>query len=102
MSAIVPIPPEMATPEGLAALAASEKRGYQRGYAAKVRRAEREDAQERSQREKQIFRREVFLAVLPKAFEAQGWKNGDKPITGMRQRVALAWDFADEAMRRYY
>lgn len=102
MKSLIAMPSDVGSPEGLAALEVAEKRGYQRGYAAKVRRVEREDAQRQHQHEKQVFRREVFLTVLPKVVDAQGWNTNGKPVTSLPQRVALAWDFADEAMKRYY
>ncbi|WP_088148156.1 hypothetical protein [Achromobacter denitrificans] len=40
----------------------------------------------------------AFLAVLPAAIEAQGWKHGDKAITSGEARVNLAALWADYAV----
>ena len=82
-------------------VAAAEKRGYQRGYNAGKRRLVQEVARDRRHAQAEAFRRRAFLAALPAAFGAQGWKRGDQPITSMEDRVRLAWEVADEAMKRY-
>jgi hypothetical protein len=76
-----------------------EQRGYAKGYAAGQRRADREERERSRDEQKEEFRRQVFLSVLPACFDANGWKQGEKPITTMQARTKLAWDFADEALK---
>ena len=62
---------------------AEEKRAYQRGYAAGLRRKKRLISAEVARRERQAFLDKAFLAALPACIEAQGWKTGDgKPHKG--------------------
>lgn len=72
---------------------AAKARGYSQGYAAGQKRAAREDARE-------DFRRAAFLAALPACANGSNWKKGETPITTLKGRTELAWDFADEALRR--
>ena len=81
---------------------AAESRAYQRGYQAGQRRKSKAINAEKHQAQKDAFRRRAFLAALPACVSAEGWKRGDKPITSLAARTALAWDFADEAMKRYW
>lgn len=85
---------------------AAEKRGYSRGYAAgKVRRMKGIEA-DRMAREREAFRRRAFLSALPACIQAAGWErplpDGTKQkIVNMNERVRLAWDFAEEALKRW-
>lgn len=79
-----------------------EKRAYQKGYVAGRKRKNEDRRRAGREAERLAFRRRAFLAALPACVNAQGWTRNDKPITTMEARTALAWDFADEAMRRYY
>ena len=80
---------------------AEEKRAYQRGYAAGLRRKKRLISAEVARRERQAFLDKAFLAALPACIEAQGWKTGDgKPITTRDDRIRLARGFAIEALRQ--
>lgn len=79
-----------------------EKRAYQRGYNAGQRRKARAISQEKLAARREAFRQRAFLAALPACIAAQGWKRGDKPINSMNDRVGLAWDAADDAMKRFY
>jgi hypothetical protein len=81
------------------AFKAAEKRGYSKGYEAGKRRKVRQIDSERAYKEKQAFRRRAFLAALPGCINADGWKTGDIPITSLAARTALAWNFADEALK---
>lgn len=76
-----------------------EKRAYQRGYAAGKRRKVREIRAEARMREDRAFLDRAFLAALPAAITAQGWKRGEQPITALKDRVLLAVDFAREALK---
>lgn len=44
------------------------------------------------------FWAQVFRDLLPVAIQAQGWKNGDEPITSGEARVGLAASWADYAV----
>lgn len=81
------------------AFKAAEKRGYAKGYNAGQRRKAKAISAERGYKEKQAFRRRAFLAALAACVNAQGWTQGDKPINSIAGRTALAWDFADEAVK---
>jgi hypothetical protein len=74
-------------------------RGYSLGYAAGKKRAAKEDAAE----ELRVARAEkwnaAFLASLGGCVSQQHWTRGDKPIVTLPDRVLLAKEFADEAMR---
>lgn len=84
-----------------AALKAAEKRGYGRGHAAGKKLAKRRAADEKLCREREAFRRRVFLAVLPVALGPDMWKRGDVPIKSLKDRMELAVEFADAAMRHF-
>ena len=80
----------------------AEKHAYSRGYQAgrhrlqsDVERAERERSRVAAERE---FWERAFLAALPCAFVADGWKRGEKPINSSTERVELAAGFADYAV----
>lgn len=79
---------------------AAERRGYTRGYQSRGRRIKRENDAERQRRERQAFLDRAFLAILPAAMNAQGWKFGDKPITNTEDRIKLAASWAREALSK--
>lgn len=77
-----------------------EQRGYSRGYQAGRRRKKIDmSTQQRSQR-REAFRQRAFIAALPFAMAAQGWKRGEDPIRSLSDRVHLAKEVADEAVRQ--
>lgn len=76
-----------------------EKRGYSKGYAAGGRRKEQNITREAIQKKRDVFWQRAFLAALPAAFESKNWTRGEKPITGLGDRVKLAAEAADEAMK---
>lgn len=77
-----------------------EKRGYARGYAAGKKKRTDDRKREHLRRERQAFWDRAFLASLGACINADGWKTGDKLITTLPDRVALASDVADEAVKR--
>jgi hypothetical protein len=77
-----------------------EKRVYARGYAAGRKRVQRDRLAERMQAERQAFLDRAFLAALPACIDAQGWTRGEKPITTLDERVRLAWDAAESALKQ--
>ncbi len=81
---------------------AAEQRGYSKGYAAGQRRRKRDDEEARRMNEREQFRRRAFLAALPAAIDARGWKRGDTPITSLKDRVTLARDIADESAKQFF
>jgi hypothetical protein len=84
-------------------MADTDRKEYARGYNAGRKRVDLDISREAVMAERQAFLERAFLAALPACIVAQDWKRGDKPITNMTQRTALAWDFAEEALknRRY-
>lgn len=80
----------------------AEQRGYAKGYAAGKRRRTRDAAEERRINEREQFRRRAFLAALPFAMGANGWKRGEKPINSLEDRVSLARDIADESVNQFF
>ena len=72
-----------------------EKRGYSKGYAAGKRHKRNAIRIKRD-----AFWQRAFLAALPVAFAADGWKRGDTPINDLDDRVKLAAEVADEAMKQ--
>lgn len=81
-------------------IAAAKKRGYSRGYAAGKRRRHSEIDSERRRREQQAFLDRVFIAMLPAAMAAQGWKIGDAPVTSSEDRIKLARIWAEKALKQ--
>lgn len=73
--------------------------GYNRGYAAGLRRKNREMDAERRQRERAAFMDRALIAVLPAAMQVEGWRFGDKTIRSTEDRVKLAMQWAEEATR---
>jgi hypothetical protein len=80
----------------------TEKAAYQKGYHAGRKRVKKDITTERLRAERATFRRRAFLAALPACVKAQGWQRGGTPITTMNDRVRLAWEFADEALKNYW
>ena len=66
---------------------------YQKGYAAGRRKRSRDNA------DTALWQR-AYVAALPAAMAMEGWKKGEKPITGLSDRVKLARDIADEALKQ--
>lgn len=82
------------------ALKQAEQRGYARGYRAGKHRADAEQRAEAMRSERQAFLERAFLAALSACVNADNWKSGGEPITNIPGRTALAWDFAEEALKR--
>ena len=73
---------------------------YKRGYAAGRKRGAT-DVMERAKYVKQADKfNAAFLAVLPACVTAEGWRDGNKVMASVPDRVALAVYFANEAARR--
>jgi hypothetical protein len=77
-----------------------EQRGYARGYAAGRKRVQRDRQTERYQAERQAFLDRAFMAALSACIDAKGWTRGEKPITTLDERVRLAWDAAESALKQ--
>ncbi|WP_156509277.1 hypothetical protein [Ralstonia mannitolilytica] len=82
------------------AIKKAEARGYKRGYQAGRRKQQSEALVARLEREKRAFRDRAFLAALPAAFAAQGWVRGEKSINTLEERVRLAWETAEAALKQ--
>lgn len=80
----------------------AEKAAYQKGYNAGRKRVAKDRERAAYEAKRAAFRQRAFLAALPACIVAQGWKAGDKPINTLVDRTALAWDFADEALKRFW
>lgn len=75
----------------------AEARGYAKGYQAGHRRAKREQSIEARRAKDNALWQRLFVAAIPAAVKAEGWKFGEKPIVNVEDRVKLAKSFADEA-----
>lgn len=78
----------------------AEHRGYSRGYAAGKKRVRADRHAENYRREQQAFLDKAFLVALPFAMQQSTWKHGEKPINTIPERVDLAWDVAESALKR--
>lgn len=77
-----------------------EKKAYQRGYEAGRRRRRAEAERRASHDRRSALWQRLFVAALGTCVDTQGWKYGDRPITGVSDRTSLAADFADEGLRK--
>lgn len=91
---------EESMPEAVDAIAAAEKHGYARGYRAGKHRRQRDIDHEHHRREQQALLDRIYVAMLPTAMSAQGWKFGEKPISSMDDRIELARQWAEEALKQ--
>lgn len=80
-------------------LKTAEQKGYSKGYAAGLHRKNREVSYASRQKKKDAFWQRAFLAVLPAAFDTQEWSRGSKPINTLPDRLRLAAETADEALK---
>ena len=80
----------------------AENRGYKKGYAAGLRRKQKNISAEAVERQRTAFWQRAFLAALPACIAAEGWKRGDKPIANVSDRARLAADFADAALAQHW
>lgn len=72
-----------------------ERRAYQRGYA-----AGRKLNRQQQAREKKRLWNQALLRCLPWALESKGWTRGGEPINGLAEKVRLAAEAADEAVKQ--
>lgn len=77
-----------------------ERRAYSRGYSAGRKKLKQENQTARRLARQDEFWRRAFLAALPFALGAQSWTRGGKPITRLDDRVKLATDVANEALKQ--
>lgn len=73
--------------------------GYSQGYAAGKRRKAKEITYETKMAKERAFWQRAFIAALPAAFEAVGWTRGETKIASLEDRMRLARDAADEALK---
>lgn len=79
----------------------SDRAAYQRGYNAGRKRLRKDIDQEHRQRQENAAWNRAFLAALPGCIQCNGWQDSDgKPITTLHQRVQLASNAADQAIKR--
>lgn len=71
---------------------------YAKGYRAGLRRKRKAISDEQQAAKEKAFWQRAFVAVLPEAMTAEGWKRAEKPIFGVEDRVNLAADFATSAL----
>lgn len=81
-------------------MSTEEQRAYSRGYAAGLRRKKREGQADAMERKKNAFWQRAFLSALPFAMAATNWKRGEQPIQTIEDRVRLASEVADEAVKK--
>lgn len=75
------------------------QRQYSRGYAAGRKRLKSDMEKERRRATDEEFWDATFQAVSAAAFQCQGWSRGETPITSLNDRVDLAADWADRAVK---
>lgn len=80
-------------------MTADEHRAYARGYAAGRKKVKQSRTAENLRRERQAFHDKAFLAALPFAFEQTTWTRGEAPIKTLNERVKLAQEIADVALK---
>lgn len=76
----------------------AERLGYSKGYQAGKKRKYKEETYEQRKRKEDAFWQRAFIAALPAAFAADGWKRGEKMITRLEDRVRLAAETADHSL----
>ena len=72
---------------------------YQRGYAAGRRRIEREERQRSFAEAQDEFWLQVFLASIPVMLASSDWRQGNKPLVTVADKIALAEEAANAALR---
>jgi hypothetical protein len=82
-------------------IAAAERRGYSRGYAAGQKRLEHDSELQAARRDRQAFMDRAFLACIPFVMDYRltGWKRGDRLVQTLDDRAWLAAQMA-EAMAK--
>lgn len=78
-------------------MTSDEQRAYSKGYYAGRHNAKQQRSVESMRRERQAFLDRAFIALLPVAMTAQGWKFGDQPVNSSKDRIRLAKEWAREA-----
>lgn len=81
-------------------MSTDEQRGYSKGYVAGLRKRKADRSRENIRHEKQAFWDRAFLASITTCIDVQGWKRGDELINTVEQRVRLAADIADAAVKQ--
>lgn len=80
-------------------MSSQESKDYARGYAAGRKRQQVDIDQEAERKRENENWNRAFLTALPFAMSAEGWARGEKPIKTIADRVILAQNVADEAIR---
>lgn len=78
---------------------AADKRGYQRGYAAGLRKGEEKRSAEQRRRERQETLDSIYLALLPAYISTTVVSDG-KAVNKFTDKVVLAAQLAEYAMKR--
>lgn len=81
--------------------ATAEQRGYAKGYKAGRKRRKRDDAAERIAEQRAAFWNAAFLAALPATMAVKEWTRGGEHISTLTDRVALATEAADAALKHF-
>jgi hypothetical protein len=76
----------------------NETRAYKRGYAAGRKRVEQDREAERRSAEVKAWNR-CYLALLPAAMLADGWRIGGACVNTSAERIKLAQLWADTAAK---
>lgn len=77
----------------------AELRGYSKGYAAGKRGKKFAISSEAIRAKKNACWNRAFIAALPAAFNAEGWVRGGKPIKTLDDKMKLAAETADAAIK---
>lgn len=81
-------------------LKAAEQRGYAKGYAAGQRRKAALSERNKHRREELAFWDRAFLSVAPYFAGCAAWTKGDKQLSSLDDRVELAANFANKAIKK--
>lgn len=76
-----------------------ERRAYSRGYQAGRAKQKADTDKTEAQRTRQAYWDQVYLTAVPWCLDVSGWKHGDKPISMLDDRIKLARDVADYALK---
>lgn len=81
------------------ALKAAERSGYQKGYNAGKRLRSKQISADRQYARERAFWQRAMLAAIEFAMTQSTWKRGDTPINSTKDRMVLAGNVADAALK---
>jgi hypothetical protein len=79
----------------------AELRGYSKGYTAGLKRKSRERQRDHVRQMEASFFNRALLESINFVMTQDSWKRGEKPIKTVQDRMALARDIANEAVKNF-